>query len=286
MRETIRVTEIIASVRRPGGLVFQLRRDPPGILDVPALENILVSVHIGAPIRVDCHRAGRHFSGTAVHGDIDIIPQHTPARWELVGEEDKAILLSLPQALLQTTATESIESGKDVELLNRFQARDPVLEVLGTAAARELEDGCPSGGPYLDGIALAVASRLIACHSSLAESGLRQDKALSGHRLKQVLSYIEDRLGADITLNEIAASSGLSSSHLTTLFRKAMGVPVHQYVVRRRVERAKALLQESTLPTAEIALAVGFAHQSHMARHMRRLLGLRPRELRRLAPKD
>jgi AraC family transcriptional regulator len=59
-------------------------------------------------------------------------------------------------------------------------------------------------------------------------------------------------------------------------------MPVHQYVIQRRVERAKTLLMQKGLSMAEIALAAGFAHQSHMARHMRRVLGLPPQAMKRL----
>jgi AraC family transcriptional regulator len=214
-----------------------------------------------------------------VHGDIDIVPRHTPARWKLVGDADRSILLSLPYGLLHSAA--AAQSELPIELLNRFQVRDPVLETLATAAAREIEDGHPSGEAYLDGIGLAAASRLMACHRSEEHLSDPLHEALTGHRLKGVLSYIEDRLGTDLALSEIAGSVGLSSSHLTSLFRKTMGITVHQHVVKRRVERAKALLQDSTLSIAEIALAVGFAHQSHMARHMGRILGFRPRDLKR-----
>ena len=75
----------------------------------------------------------------------------------------------------------------------------------------------------------------------------------------------------------------MSASHLKTVFREATGLPVHQYVLRRRVERAQALLREGKLPINEIALATGFAHQSHLARHMRRLLGVTPAEVKRQA---
>jgi AraC family transcriptional regulator len=54
---------------------------------------------------------------------------------------------------------------------------------------------------------------------------------------------------------------------------------VHRYVVRRRVERARTLLLQGELKASEVALASGFAHQSHMARWMRRELGLTPSEL-------
>jgi len=57
---------------------------------------------------------------------------------------------------------------------------------------------------------------------------------------------------------------------------------MHQYVIQRRVERAKTLMREDSLSMAEIAQAVGFAHQSHMARHMRRVLGMAPLAMKRM----
>ena len=53
-----------------------------------------------------------------------------------------------------------------------------------------------------------------------------------------------------------------------------MGMAVHQYVIQRRVEFAKTLLLREEMSVAEVALEAGFAHQSHLARHMRRALGL------------
>jgi AraC family transcriptional regulator len=103
-----------------------------------------------------------------------------------------------------------------------------------------------------------------------------------GHRLKRVLSFIEDRLTEDISLHQIAESAGIRASHLRSQFRDSMGVPVHQYLIQRRLERAKTLLRRNSLSVAEIALAAGFAHQSHLARHMRRVMGVSPRAMRRL----
>jgi AraC family transcriptional regulator len=53
-------------------------------------------------------------------------------------------------------------------------------------------------------------------------------------------------------------------------------------VIQRRIERAKTLLRRDSLSMAEIAAATGFAHQSHMARHMRRVLGMPPMAMKRL----
>jgi AraC family transcriptional regulator len=225
---------------------------------------------------------GETAGGTAVHGDIDIIPADTPSRWEMQDENDTTLLLVLPRTLLRTVATDFGLDAARTEIRNRFQIRDTELEMLCWAMKREMELGHQSGRLYLDGLALAVASRVVARHSSVVKPTEERNEGLGGRRLKQVLSFIEDQLAEDLSLGQIAAVAGISASHLNTLFRISMGVPVYQYLIQRRVERAKALLIEDGLSMAEIALAAGFAHQSHMARHMRRVLGMPPRAMKRL----
>jgi AraC family transcriptional regulator len=277
-----RAPEILAQARTADGVAFQLRRDFTGVLDMPALENVLISVHVGTPARLSCRRGGRRFTGTSVHGDIDVIPSHTAARWEMHDDNDTALLLVLPQILVECVAEESGMDARRLELRNRFQIRDTELETLSWAMKRELELRCPSGRLYLNGLALAVASRLLAAHSSAAKLASAPKEGLSGLRLKQVLAFIEEQLAEDLSLEQIAAVAGVSTSHVKTLFRRSMGMPVHQYVIHRRVERAKELLTKDSLTMAEIAAASGFAHQSHMARHMRRASGMPPLALKRL----
>jgi len=274
--------EILAHARTAQGVAFQLRKDSMGVLDVPGLENVLISIHVGAPAKLACRRDGTRHIGTAVHGDIDIIPEHTPSRWEMHDENDMALLLSLPQSLLHTVARESGLDAARLEIRNRFQIRDTELEALSWGMKREMELGHPSGHLYLDGLTLAVASRLVSRHSSVAKLISERNEGLRGRRLKQVLSFIEEQLAEDLSLEQIAAVAGVSASHLATLFRISMGVPVHQYVIQRRVERAKTLLMQNGHSMAEIALAAGFAHQSHMAKHMRRVLGMPPQAIKRL----
>jgi|SRR5215472_1764809 len=277
---------VLAEKRTADGVAFLLRKDPRGVLDAPGFENTLVAIHIGAATKLNCRRDGKRYSGTAVHGDIDIIPARTPSHWEMQDQNDAALLVSLPQKLLRTVAEQSGVNAERVEIRDRFQIRDAELEALCWASKREMELRYPSGRLYLEGLALAVASRVVARHSSVAEMACarseRLNGGLNGRRLKQVLAFIEEQLAEDLSLEQIAAVAGVSASHVKTLFRKAMGTPVHQYVIQRRVERAKTLLMQDRLTITEIALAAGFAHQSHMARHMRRVLGVAPRAMKRL----
>jgi AraC family transcriptional regulator len=264
------------------GIVLQLRWEPKGVLEVPGLENTLVALHIGTAAKMACRRGGTRYRGTAVHGDVDIIPANTPARWETYDENDSSLILSMPQLLMHTVIEGCALEAARVEIRNRFQIRDAELEALCWAMKREMESGCLSGRLYLEGLSLAVASRVVLRHSSVANRAEQRAQGLSGPRLKRVLSLIEDQLSEDLSMEQIAAVAGMSLSHMAKLFRSSMGTSVHQYVIKRRVERAKTLLMQDELPVTAIALAAGFAHPSHMARHMRRVLGMSPQAVKRL----
>lgn len=273
---------VMQSARTPRGIGFEFRWDAPGVLKMPEVSEVLVAVHVGPAAALRCDRGGRQYRGTAVHGDIDVIPAHTAMRWEMEDENDTTVILSLPKPFLRTVAGESGLDADRLEIRDRFQIRDQELETLGWAMKRELELGSPSGRAYQDGLSLALASRLLARHSSLAGGVEHRRGGLTGRRLKQVLAFIEEHLAEDLPLEKIAAVAGVTSSHLNALFRSSMGMPVHQHVIQRRVERAKALLLRGKLSVAEVALEAGFAHQSHLARHMRRALGLSPRAVQGL----
>ena len=78
----------------------------------------------------------------------------------------------------------------------------------------------------------------------------------------------------------VAGVAGVSPSHFNLLFRQSVGVPVHQYVMRTRIERAVELLTGTQIPVCDVALKTGFANQSHLAFRMRRSLGVTPKALR------
>src|SRR5262249_39457699 len=222
------------------GLRVSLLSDPPGIVEVPAMKNTRVSIHVGPSVRVACRRSGQHYRGLAVHGDIEIIPALTPSVWE-IREKDTFLTLSVSSALVGMVAEESDLDPRGIEIRNRFQVRDIQLENIGWALKAEMECGYPCGRLYYDSLAVAVAGRLVRCHSSVSREPRKATGRLPERKLREVLSYIEDNIGGDISLREIAGVAGLSVSHFKMLFRESVGMPLHQYVIRRRVERAKSL---------------------------------------------
>jgi AraC family transcriptional regulator len=263
------------------GFRVSLLTDPPGTVEVPGMTDTRVSIHVGTPVQVACRRAGQFHSGVSVHGDIHIIPAATPSRWEVKGK-DTFLTLSVSPALMNRAAQQLGLDPERVEIRNRFQVRDTQLENIGWALKEELECGNPCGAIYLDSLALTVALRLICCHSSQPVEMRRPNKRLSDRRLRQVFDYIEDNLAGNLSLDDLASVVGFSASHFKVLFREATGLSPHQYLIRRRVERARHLLGEDHLSICQIAIETGFAHQSHLARHMNRVLGVSPKALREM----
>jgi len=260
-------------------LRIRLLADAPGVAEYPGVARMSVSLHVGAPCFIACRRGGDSHRGTAIHGDIDMIPEGTPSIWELAGY-DTALVLSFAPQFLRHVAEESGLNPQHLEFRNRFQIRDPEIEQIGWTLQAEMERGYPCGHLYHQSLATALAATLVQNYSSLARPARITRGGFSGRILKQVLAFIEDNLASDLSLGDIARVAGLSISHCKVLFRQSLDMPVHQYVIRRRVERAAVLLREDSLSICQIALETGFAHQSHLAMHMRRLLGVSPKELR------
>jgi AraC family transcriptional regulator len=166
-----------------------------------------------------------------------------------------------------------------LEVLPRVQARDPQLEHLGWALGAALEEGKPVEPLYVHGLGVALATRLIKEHSAVRPARVR--RALTKRQTVAVCDHIEANLSGSLTLADLAPVAGVSASHFKALFKAALGIPAHRYVVRRRVARAVELIKGGNMPLAQVALETGFAHQSHLARAMRAVLGRTPGELAR-----
>jgi len=108
----------------------------------------------------------------------------------------------------------------------------------------------------------------------------RRHLALPPWRLKRVIAYLDEHLDETVTLAAMAAAAGLSPMHFAAQFRVATGQRPHDYLQRRRIERAQRLLRETALPLAEIALMAGFKAQAHFTTVFRRLVGTTPHRWR------
>jgi AraC family transcriptional regulator len=117
----------------------------------------------------------------------------------------------------------------------------------------------------------------------LAESSPEQAKAarwMTARRLRQVDDLIESALSGRLYVEDIAKRLSLSSGFFTRAFKAAAGKTPHDYIVDRRLARARHLISTSDMPLASVALACGFASQAHMTSQFRRRLGITPADFR------
>ncbi|MET0390459.1 MAG: AraC family transcriptional regulator [Polyangiales bacterium] len=256
-----------------GGLKVQLAVRDAGPIALEPLSDHRVLIHSGAPVSGVCGRA----RFTYTHGDVDLVPAGFSDTWHH-DNASTSLILRLAPSLLQQAAADMGLDPDHVGMPTRHQLKDPRIEHIAWALEAERSAGQPSGGLYADSLGLALAVHLLGQFPAPGNTGVRR-RQLSAAQLARVTDYIESHIDRDLSLVRLAALAGVSPTQLKAAFRQTTGLPVHEYVIRRRVERAKALLLRGKLAASEIALEAGFSHQSHMARCMRRILGVTPRVL-------
>ena len=149
------------------------------------------------------------------------------------------------------------------------------------AVAAELTTGGAGGPLAVESLANVLAVHLIRRALAPRRPERGRDGTLPRGRLRAVVEYIEEHLEAGPTLEKMAAVARLSPYHFARQFKKATGLPPHQYVILRRVERAQQLLQAGTdLSLAEVAMHAGFSDQSQFSHHFKRLVGVTPGQFR------
>jgi AraC family transcriptional regulator len=104
---------------------------------------------------------------------------------------------------------------------------------------------------------------------------------LAAWQTRRTLAYIEANLASKMDIDDLANGVALSRSHFSRSFKHSVGLTPMEYVVVRRVERAKAMISSTSEPLAEVALACGFADQAHLNRRFRDIVGISPGRWRR-----
>jgi AraC family transcriptional regulator len=258
---------------------YETRRFNAGKTEIPPLPYTLLVMHLGDPIRVTCRRDGRTHRGTEIYGDLDLIPSGVSGSWE-ISAPATSMIVRVPQSVLSDLALAAQLDPNKLSLNSRFGIRDPQLHHIMMALKSEGDAGWPGGSVFADSLGTALATRLLRLGEYSQARELSQVTGLERKRVERIRDYIEENLGDGLSLAGIAAVGGTSVSTLKSVFRRATGQPVHQYVIQRRVVLAERLLKESAMSITEVAMTAGFAHHSHLVRHLRRWRGTTPSAIR------
>ena len=204
-------------------------------------------------------------------GDLALCDRH---HGEWVGLMNVPHLqLGISDAAL-TAATD--ESNGEIELHPHRKFADSRLGALVTAVHAEMIAGFPSGRLFLDSVEQAMAVALVSGQAVRHRPVRISRGGLGPARLRRITDLVHASLEDELGLDELAQSVGLSTAHFARMFRKSTGETPHQFVLRQRLERAKAMLSAPEARILDVAVACGFKTQQHFAQVFRDLFGISP----------
>jgi AraC family transcriptional regulator len=252
----------------------------PSIECHTAHENHLVSVQASAGANLYQRRCGHETQKNLAKGEVIVTPAGEPKIWRRAGEGIVLVLEIKASFLDSVLAHATGRSGTRAELRDNFGVHDPFVESCAHVLCDELRGDRLGGRMYAEATITQLALHMLRQYGTVnapPESAVR----ISAHKLRQAKDYVEENLAEDLTIQAIARVAGMSPFHFAHAFSAAEGMPPHQYVMRRRLHKAKSLLRTTDLTLMEIAQRVGYANASHFCVAFQKLTQVPPSAYRK-----
>jgi AraC family transcriptional regulator len=253
----------------------QYRMEPSEMQTDTALSYLVVMQESETPVEIDSwvdhgnsHRVIRR------DGEIGVrtLGEHAGWRWNGCG----SLLVLAVDPLTIQRAAEECGQWRTVEFVDESSRKDQTMRHLMLAMKSELQQQCPSGRLLGESIGTAITIHALR-HYTIFPTTIKEYRGgLAPDCLRRILDYIEAHLDADLGIEALARVGSLSSYHFGKLFKQSVGQTVHQYVLDKRIERAKQLLTDVRRTLVEVGFAIGMANQSHFTTLFRRKVGLTP----------
>jgi AraC family transcriptional regulator len=241
--------------------------DPP----LPALSLFLVT---RGAIRTRVSFGDRPFTRLQRPGTFLVAPPDTACEYD-VSAPHELLVVAIPLAAAGPLVQSAGLTVASLAPLHADAHHDPFVEQLCHRLFEEAAADSPLGKLFADhAIGALLAGLLRLAGRQLPRP--RRPQSLPAAPLRRVLDYLDANLAGAVSLADLAAVARVSVFHFARQFRAAVGEAPHRYLIRLRVERAKGLIREGRLSLAQVAAAVGFADQSHLNRHFKRLAGVTP----------
>lgn len=225
-------------------------------------------------------RLGRGLLPSLGGGSLCVMPRGTTSHWEFTGAV-RLFHLYISRRAFERAVAETL--GADparVCLREATYFRDPVLEGVVRGALLPLRWDEPAERVALSHAGHALVALLAARATDRAGDAAARG-GLAGPALRRVTELVEARLADPLTVDDLAAAAGLSAFHFARAFKQTTGETPHRFVLRRRLDRAKAALARGE-PPARVAALCGFSGQSHFGARFREATGLTPGRYARL----
>jgi AraC family transcriptional regulator len=166
--------------------------------------------------------------------------------------------------------------GHRAELRDLPARPDLGLLDLGCRLANALRHGLSGDELYCEVLLEAILTRIIIRHATVTSGRMPYREVLAPAKLRALVAFIDQNLSSPLRLSDLAAAAALSRAHLARSFRNATGIPLHRYVLHRRLERARSLLSQAGARAHTVATQCGFADTPHLSKAYRKAYGITP----------
>jgi AraC-like DNA-binding protein len=217
--------------------------------------------------------------GVITPGSIHVTEPAVPVRCRFRGPYD-VLHLHVPNTLLADCAHDMPDQPAPVLCSDAVPRKDITVDSLARALLEANRVGGSFGQLYADCVSIAIVARLLGSGRRAATSERSKAGTLAQWRLKRAIDYVEARLAEPLSLADLASSAGLTRMHFAAQFRAATGLRPHEYLLRRRIERAQDMLVGTGMSLVDVALSVGFQTQAHFTTVFKRYAGQPPRAWR------
>jgi AraC family transcriptional regulator len=256
----------------------RLRNERAGYIrtkDMPTENAFAIHVQL-QPSAMDLWIDGRHKPATTnAPGATFLFDLRSDTVCEIHSSFDNLRFYISQASLDELAFDQGMRTSKGL-VLSAWGSQDKVLFGLANALLDQVEHADERSALFIDHVALAFHAHVIETYGNAAVPVRLNSGELSPWQLRRVLAFMVAHLTDDPTIAELAQECGLSSGYFARAFRRTTGIAPHQWLVRKRVERARALLLRSALGLADIAVACGFVDQSHFSRVFAKFEGNSP----------
>jgi AraC family transcriptional regulator len=188
----------------------------------------------------------------------------------------------VPRAALNEIADEAGAARiEDLHYTPGVGVDDEIMRHLVACLLPAIERPDQVSALFVDHIALALCAHVAQTYGGMRPAPMPTRGGLAPWQERRAKEIMSAELERDVSLDRLAAECQLSRTHFARAFRQTTGMPPHRWLLARRVEKAKDLLSRSRSSLAEIALACGFADQSHFTKVFTRMVGTSPGAWRR-----
>ncbi|WFU91816.1 AraC family transcriptional regulator (plasmid) [Rhizobium sp. CC1099] len=198
---------------------------------------------------------------------------------DLSGPFDFLLLEISPASLIRIA--EGAELPGVTSLAAETASKDIVLANLARALIPALEKPEEASALFVDQMATAIGTYLVQRYGGRPIAASNRSRSLSRSHEHLAKSLLLENLDGNISISEVAKVCNLSRGYFIRAFRETTGMTPYQWLLSERVNRARELLRASNAPLAEVAIACGFADQSHFTRVFSSIAGLTPGNWRR-----